>query len=105
MMSMEPASVGEAAKALIRHFCPGATEDELKLRARIQMAQGRATTRRHYCNSPDAARLYGIASSLACIWYLRQNVVRDDLWELIKVLTWLFLAAAALERLEAVDVE
>jgi len=98
-----PVSVREAAKALIRLYIPGANEEESLLRARINLAQATAAKRRDRSISADAARLYALASSISCTWCLRSGVGQDELSEIIKLLTWLFLAAGALERLERSD--
>lgn len=100
-----PGSSSEAATVLVGLFIPAANQEERALRARILVAQVRAARRRDRSVSPDAARLYALASSISSEWGFRQEARQVDLSDIIKVVTWLFLAAGALDRLGWSNVE
>jgi hypothetical protein len=89
----------------IAMYAPGASEAEGELRRRIHRAQGAAHARACDFRSLDAGHLSHIASGIASVWVFKRDARRDDLEEVVKILTWLFLAGAALERLEAADGE
>jgi hypothetical protein len=86
----------------IRHFCPGAGDEERAHRLAIHKArdigQARATRSRH----ARARAVYWLATQLAGDWIFRPASV-EDLAEIRRGLGWLFLVAGLLQRLEASD--
>lgn len=81
----------------------GPVEADSDLRTRIHRAWDAAHARACNFQSYDAGHISHIAAYFASGWVFKPTATRDDLEEVIKVLTWLFLAAGAIERLEAPD--
>lgn len=92
-----------AAADIVAMFVPEASEEERALRARIHLARDTAGSRRDRSTSFEGSRLYAAAGSIAGSWAFKRGVSNASLEEMIKVLTWLFLAAGALERIEDPD--
>lgn len=89
-----------AAADIVAMFVPEAAHVERTLRARIHLARDTAQARRDRASSFEAARIYAETANVAREWVFRRGASLEDLEEVIKILTWLFLAAGALERLE-----
>lgn len=93
----------EAAACIVEMFMPGASEEEKALRARLHLAIATAHSRFESSQSDLGGRAYISAATIARAWVFKRDVSKDDLEEVIKILSWIFLAAGALERLEAPD--
>lgn len=89
------------AEEMLATFMPGDSDENRALRARIYAARDMAHVRACRYASFDAGRLSHIASEIAGPWAFNRHAKGDELDAVIKILTWLFLAAGALERLEA----
>ena len=90
-----------AAADIVAMFMPEVGDAERALRARIHFARDTAQARRNRATTFESARLYAETADVACEWVFKRGTSLADLEEVIKILTWLFLAAGALERLEA----
>lgn len=83
-------------------FAPWAGEDERALRIRIHHARDLAQARACRSKHGRARTAYWIACQLGGDWVFQRASV-DQLQEIIKGLTWLFLFASLIERVEASD--
>jgi hypothetical protein len=95
----------EAASELVKLYLPEANGEALALRARIHLARDQARSRSGYSTNCEARSLYGVAADVAGQFVFDRSLRSDDLFEVIKIVTWLFLAAGALERLESSDAD
>jgi hypothetical protein len=93
----------EAAADLVGMFVPEAEGAEKDLRARLHLARDTAQVRRERAKAYESGRLYAVAADVARAWVFRRGVTVEQLEEAIKVLTWLFLAAGAIDRIENSD--
>jgi hypothetical protein len=86
----------------IKHFCPGAGEEErahrIALHRARDIAQARALRSKHW----QARNLYWEAAELSAKWVFRPASI-DDLQEIRRALGWMFLSAGVIQRLEAPD--
>jgi hypothetical protein len=71
--------------------------------SRINRAHDVAHSRACSFRSLDAGEISHIASSFAGTWMHRRSARLDQLETVLRILEWLTLAAAHLERLETVD--
>ena len=76
---------------------------ERALRARIYRAEIASHSRACDFQSFDAGHISHIASGIAASWVFKRPATRDQLEQVVEILTWLFLAAGALEQLEGLD--
>lgn len=83
-------------------FAPWAGPEERQLRVRIHKARDVAQARAGRSRHGRARSIYWIASQFSSDWVF-QRAALDDLEEVINGLTWLFLFAGLVERLEAPD--
>ena len=102
-MSQSWPSAKRAAAELVRLYLPAVAGPQKELRIRICAARDRAQAKACWAQSAESAQVYHSAAQIADAWWRRRLVEEDDLTEIIKILTWLFLAAGALERLEVPD--
>ena len=81
-------------------FRPGDSDEVRSLRRRIHRASGAAASRATRTASKDARECLWHASEIAGAWTFGP-AGKDQLEDVIRALTSMFLAANALERLEA----
>jgi hypothetical protein len=74
-----------------------------RLRQRLYRGRDAAHVAACRCQSLDAGEICHIASQFAAAWMFKRSVDGEQLQAAIQILRWLFLAARALERLEAPD--
>lgn len=85
-------------------FAPWAGEEERALRVRIHRARDTAQARAGRSKHGRARTVYWLATQFAGDWVFQRAPI-GDLAEVIKGLTWLFLYASLIERIEAPDAE
>lgn len=88
------------SEELVALFVPLADEKERAIRARIHFARDQANARCERAASPESARIYGLAASIASDWVFRLGVSIDDLNEVVTSLQSMFLVAARFDRIE-----
>lgn len=103
--TVEARSFKQVARDLVRLYVPEAAGEEQELRARICAARDRARSKSGWANSAEGSRLYELAADIAEQWWRRRDVSTESLFEVIKVFSWLALAAEKVEMLEAVTHE
>ena len=80
-------------------FAPWAAPDERALRLRIHRARDAAQARAIRSKHEGAQAVYWLAAQFAGRWVF-QRASADQLQEVIKGVTWQFLFAGLLERME-----
>lgn len=85
-------------------FAPWAAGEERALRLRIHKARDVAQSRGSRSRHGRARTIYWIAAQYAGDWVF-QRAPTEDLEEVIKGVSWLFLFAGLVERSEAPDVD
>ena len=88
--------------AAVTHFAPWAGDDERALRVRVHRARDIAQARACRSKHGRARSVYWIAAQMAGDWVFAR-APNDDLQCILETLSRLFLAAGAIERLEAPD--
>ena len=85
-------------------FAPWAGEAERALRLRLHKARDVAQARAARSKYATARSLYWIAAQTASGWVFAR-APNDELEDILKALSWLFLAVGILERREAPDAD
>lgn len=83
-------------------FAPWAGEEERALRMRIHRARDLAQARATRSEHEQARSAYWLAAELAGEWVFKR-ASNEALWDVLKGLTWLFLFAGMIIRLDAPD--
>lgn len=91
----------EAAVEIVATFMPEAGAEERALRARIHVARDTSSTRSVRVASFDSKRIYSVATSIAGEWVLKRCATKEQLVDVLEIITALFKAAQAYERLQA----
>jgi hypothetical protein len=82
---------------------PDNEAEKIALRLRIGRAVDVAHSRACRFRTLDAGQISHIASQFAARWAFKRSASREELETVIRALTWLHLAAGAIESLEAGD--
>lgn len=90
-----------AAAALVRLYVPEASGAQQKLRVRICAARDRARGKAGWASSPESAQLHHLAAQIADVWWRRRGIGLEELEDVLKVFSYLAMAAETLERLES----
>ncbi len=86
----------------IATFAPWASENERALRRRIHRAHGSAMARAQRSRHGRARAIFWLAAQMSGDWTFARAAT-EDLEDVLKTLSYLFLAAGAIERVEAPD--